>query len=152
MGTPSNSPSVSFLLLLPLLLSHLTLPFAVGVSISEILVLPAGAGASGGTHSPAWIELSNPATSAVDLSQYSIAALNDNGVVSTSSLPLGTTIGPGGFLLLWADGGRDGNLAEPGGVHITLVLFDVYGKGLLLGLFSSGVQVGGFDFRNKTQV
>ncbi len=120
-------PSVLLLtLILPLLIR--------GVTISEVLVLPTLA-------QPAWVEIWNPDATAVDLSGFTLAALDENNAVSTSLIPPGTIIQGGAFLLL----------LEP--AQLSFALSDSRGNGILLGLFGrTGQQVSGLDYRNKTQV
>jgi hypothetical protein len=65
-----------------------------------------------------WIELFNPSTNAVDLSGLYLST--NYASLTAWSFPAGTTIGPGEFKLLFADG--ESALSIPNELHVGLVL------------------------------
>ena len=89
-----------------------TAPAEVAPSVVINELLPANTGSSlSDLGEPAdWIELHNPTAEALDLSGFGIS--DDWTAPLLHTLPAGTVIDPGGFLLLWADG-QDGDLHLP---------------------------------------
>lgn len=90
---------------------------------------------------PDWFELYNPSPVAVDLSGF---FLTDNLSDKTKcSIPAGTRIGPGGFLLVWADN----NLAQNGAQDELHANFQLSKQGEVIGLYSpSGALVDSVSF------
>lgn len=92
-----------------------------------------------------WFELYNAGAAPADLSGYT---LTDNLANPTKyTIPPGTIIPPGGFLLVWAD--EEGNQTQPGGpLHVN---FKLSLAGEDLGLFApDGSLVDGFSFGAQT--
>ena len=85
----------------------------------------------GGGHED-WFELYNPGTDAVDISGYFLTDTLTN--PSKWTIPTGTTVPPGGFLLVWADGNPSLNV--PGGdLHAGFALSK---SGEAIGLYGAG--------------
>jgi hypothetical protein len=81
-----------------------------------------------------WFELFNPNTNAVNLSGF---YLTDNlSIPNKWAVPQGTVIGPGGFLLVWADNQPEQNALDPNG-HLHAA-FQLNNDGEAIGLFSPG--------------
>jgi hypothetical protein len=75
-----------------------------------------------------WFELYNAGSATVDLSGYTLSDQREN--LALSTIPPGTTIAPGGFLLVWADEEPWQN--SPGGnLHVDFKL-DVDGDSIFL--------------------
>jgi len=75
-----------------------------------------------------WFELHNAGATPVDLSGYTLSDTREN--LALSIIPEGTTIAPGGFLLVWADEEPWQN--RPGGnLHVNFKL-DIDGDSILL--------------------
>jgi hypothetical protein len=62
---------------------------------------------------PDWIELKNVTGAAIDVGGYQI---RDNNLADLTSLPAGTTIEAGGYLVIFCDDQADGGVA--GGIHV----------------------------------
>ena len=77
------------------------------VVINELF--PGGASAV----DPDWIELKNVTDAAIDVSGYQI---RDNNAADLFSLPGGTSIEAGGYLIIYCDDQADGGVA--GGIHV----------------------------------
>ncbi|MGV3533728.1 MAG: lamin tail domain-containing protein, partial [Chthoniobacteraceae bacterium] len=73
-----------------------TAPAAAAVVISEVLAKNGGAVTNGGTN-PDYVELHNPGAAEVDLAGWQLVTKN------TMTIPAGTTIPAGGYLVIWCD-------------------------------------------------
>jgi hypothetical protein len=96
-----------------------------------------------------WFELYNPNTNAVNLSGY---FLTDTLSTPTKwTVPLGTIIGPGGFMLVWADNQTEQNVLDTNGsLHAG---FQLNNDGEVIALYSPGgvaqhIVVFGEQFEN----
>jgi hypothetical protein len=90
-----------------------------------------------------WFELFNAGASAVDLSGYFLADTLTN--KTQWAIPRGTTIAPGGFLLVWADG----EVSQPGpGLHAN---FRLSQNGDTIALFApDGTRIDAVTFGAQT--
>jgi len=92
-----------------------------------------------------WIELYNPASSAVDLGGYTIT--DDLSETSRWRIPDGTMIAPGGYLLLWADS-EDAVPPTTSALHTD---FKLSGGGEQVGLYdAAGTVVDTLTYGDQT--
>jgi hypothetical protein len=94
-------------------------------------VFPSGPSAA----MPDWVELKNLTGAAIDLGGYQ---MRDNLVADLVSLPAGTSIDAGGYLIVYCDDQADGGVA--GGVHVPWKLSAKKGDEVHL-LDPSGVEL-----------
>src|SRR5260221_10138169 len=89
----------------------------------------------------AWIEIYNPSTTALGLDNYTLE-LKHSSTTADFTIPGGTKIGPGGFLLIWADTMTDqnGQNGPDGALHANFKLRD---NDTLKFFDNSGTQLGG---------
>ena len=118
----------------------------IPVVINEILAANGTAGHDGQYEYEDWIELYNAGDSPVNVAGY---YLTDDLAVATkwqipTNVPTATTIAPGGYLLIWADG----DTTDPG-LHAGFRLSD---DGEQVGLFAADgtTLVDGFSFGRQT--
>ena len=116
---------------------------AVGaVVVNELLPNPAGAA------DPDWAELKNISDASIDLSGY---AVRDNDVGHLFTLPRGTSIPAGGYLVIYCDDQPDGGAADV--IHVPwklsasagdeFHLFDARGTEIDKATFGASVVPGG---------
>jgi len=92
-----------------------------------------------------WIELYNGGSTALSLDGYSLANSYTN--LTAWTFPAGTTINPGAYLLIWADGETAEN--APGNLHAGFRLNPTGGSAVLSRLVSGTPQiVDYFNYRN----
>jgi hypothetical protein len=84
---------------------------------------------------PDWVELENLTAAPIDLGGFQ---MRDNLVADLYALPAGTSIDPGGFLVVYCDDQADGGVA--GGVHVPWKLSATKGDEVHL-LDASGVEI-----------
>jgi hypothetical protein len=93
-----------------------------------------------------WFELYNPTTNTVDLTGYTLTDVF--GDPDKYTIPAGITIGPGGFLLVWADE-ESNQTATNGDLHVNFRLSAAPGEAI--GLYhSSGQLVDSISFGMQT--
>jgi Lamin Tail Domain len=99
-------------------------------------VFPHGAVAT----DPDWIELKNVSSSPVDLTDY---RLRDNKIADLTTLPTGTSIDAGGYLVVYCGGQNDGGAAS--GVYVPFKLSGSKGDEVHLSA-PDGVEVDATSF------
>jgi hypothetical protein len=93
-------------------------------------------------HFEDWFELYNPGTNDVDLGGYYLSDTLTN--TTQSSIPAGTTIPAGGYLLVWAHGAPGENGPAVPDLHVG---FSLSKKGEAIGLFApDGTVIDGITF------